>query len=127
MDGDTIVASIGGDEERVRLIGINTPESVDPRRPVECYGIEASDHAKELLPEGTAIRIERDAEARDRYDRLLGYVYRATDGLFVNLAMVEDGYAQVMTYPPNVTHTAQFVAAQASARERSVGLWGNCP
>jgi micrococcal nuclease len=128
VDGDTLVADVdGGEEERVRLIGVNTPESVDPRRPVECFGQEASAHAKALLPEGTRIRIERDAEARDRYGRLLGYVHRAHDGLFVNLAMVADGYAQVMTIPPNVTHADAFAAAQAEARATGRGLWSRCP
>ena len=76
-----------GRDERVRLIGIDTPETVDPRKPVQCFGKEASDHTKALLPAGTAVRLERDAEARDRYDRLLAYVYRASDGLFVNLEL----------------------------------------
>jgi micrococcal nuclease len=127
VDGDTVVIRLGGVDEHMRLIGIDTPETVDPRRPVECFGKEASDHTKELLPKDTRVRVERDAEARDRYDRLLGYVYRASDGLFVNLAMVADGYAKVLTYPPNVAHTGDFTAAQADARTRNAGLWGACP
>ncbi|HUF31829.1 MAG TPA: thermonuclease family protein [Acidimicrobiales bacterium] len=129
VDGDTIVVRIAGQrsDERVRLIGIDTPETVDPRSPVECFGEEASARAKELLPPGTAVRLERDVEARDRYERLLAYVYRAADDLFVNLAMVEEGFAAVLTYPPNVAHTEAFVTAAAEARAAGRGLWGACP
>lgn len=126
VDGDTIVVTTGGVEERVRLIGIDTPESVKPGTEVECYGKEASAHAAAMLPEGTAVVLERDVEVRDRYDRLLAYVHRASDGLFVNLAMVHDGYAQPATYPPNVAHTEEFVVAGADAREHDRGLWGAC-
>lgn len=127
VDGDTLVLSIGGRNEKSRLIGINSPESVDPRRPVECFGKEASRHLEELLPRGTAVRAERDAEARDRYGRLLTYVYRAADGLFVNLAQVRDGFAQVYTFPPNVAHVEEFRAAEAAARQAGAGLWSSCP
>lgn len=125
-DGDTIHVDIGGRDETVRLIGIDTPESVDPRSPVECFGIEASDHLKELAPPGTRVRLVRDAEARDRYDRLLAYVYRADDELFLNLAMARDGFANVLTIPPNVAHVDDFVAAAAEAREAGRGLWSAC-
>lgn len=127
VDGDTIVVRIDGQEEKVRLIGINTPESVDPRKPVECFGKDASKHAAELLPEGTAVRLVRDVEARDRYQRLLAYVYRADDGLFVNLAQVTDGFAEPATYPPNVAHVDEFAAAARTARDRNIGLWAACP
>ncbi len=127
VDGDTLVVEIDGTEERLRLIGINTPESVDPRRPVMCFGKEASAHLAELVPPGTAVRIERDVEARDRYDRLLGYVYRAADGEFVNLRMVTDGYANQYTFPPNVEHVDTFRAAARTARESGTGLWSACP
>ncbi len=127
VDGDTVVVRIGGKEERVRLIGIDTPESVDPRSPVECFGQEASAHATGLLPPGTVVDLVRDVEGRDRYDRLLAYVYRVEDGEFINLRLVEDGYAAVATYPPNVAHTAELVAAAAKAREEGRGLWAACP
>lgn len=127
VDGDTIVVRIGGGEERVRLIGIDTPESVDPRSPVDCFGPEASAEAGRLLPVGTAVRLVRDAEARDRFDRLLAYVYRVDDDTFVNLAMAEQGFADVATFPPNVAHTDEFVAAVADARAAGRGLWGACP
>lgn len=126
VDGDTIVVKIQGQEEKIRLIGINTPESVDPRKPVECFGKEASNHAAELLPEGTQVRLVRDVEARDRYGRLLAYVYRESDGLFVNLAQVADGFAEPATYPPNVAHVDDFTAAARTAREQNRGLWSSC-
>jgi micrococcal nuclease len=125
-DGDTIHVEIGGGDETVRLIGIDTPESVDPRSPVECFGKEASAHLAELLPLGTEVRLVRDVEARDRYDRLLAYVYRVSDDLFVNLQQARDGYAQQLTIPPNVAHADDFTAAVAEAREAGRGLWSAC-
>lgn len=126
VDGDTLVVVVEGAEERVRLIGMNTPESVDRRRPVMCFGKEASAHLDELVPAGTPVRLERDVEVRDRYDRLLAYLYRASDGLFVNLAMVTDGYAQQYTFPPNVAHTEAFGRAERQARADGTGLWSAC-
>ena len=127
VDGDTLVADFAGRDEKVRLIGIDTPESVKPNTPVECFGKEASHHLAELLPEGTAIRVERDVEARDQYGRLLGYVYRSKDELFVNRAQAEDGFADLLTFPPNVAHTDEFTAAVAAARAATRGLWASCP
>jgi len=126
VDGDTVVVRLGRNEEHVRLIGIDTPETVDPRRPAECFGKEASERTGSLLPAGTRVRLERDAEGRDRYDRLLAYLYRAEDGAFVNLSMVADGFALAKPYPPNTAHQAAFGAAEAEARRRGVGLWGAC-
>lgn len=126
VDGDTIVADIDGNRERVRLIGIDTPESVKPNSPVECYGKEASAHTKDLLADGTPIRLVLDVEERDRYGRLLAYVYRASDGEFINLTLAEDGYAGLLTYPPNVAHVDEFRAAVASARRGGIGLWSAC-
>ncbi len=126
VDGDTIVVEVDGAQERVRLIGINTPESVDRRRPVMCFGKEASSQLAELLHEGDGVRLERDVEPRDRYGRLLAYVHRSSDALFINLAMVEQGYAQQYTYPPNVAHTEVFRAAEREARAAGLGAWGGC-
>jgi len=126
VDGDTMVVRVGRTDERLRLIGINTPESVDPNRPVMCFGKEASQHLKSLTPVGTQIRIERDVEPRDKFGRLLGYVYRAADGKFVNLAQITDGYANQYTFPPNVAHTDEFRRAAAAARSQGVGLWSAC-
>lgn len=126
VDGDTLVVDADGTEERVRLIGIDTPESVDRSRPVMCFGKEATAHMQELLPEGTRVQLVRDVEARDRYDRLLAYVYRASDGRFVNLAMVEDGFADQYTFPPNVARTEELGRAARAAREAGRGLWSAC-
>lgn len=129
VDGDTVRVRIADQpgEERVRLIGIDTPESVKPNTPVQCFALEASRRAKSLMPEGTPVRLVRDVEPRDRYGRLLAYVYRSRDQLFVNLALVREGFAVAYTFPPNVAHTADFVAAAAEARQQNRGLWGRCP
>ncbi len=126
VDGDTIVARVAGRDERVRFIGIDTPETVHPQRPVECFGREAAAHTASLIGPGTAIRLVYDVARTDRYGRTLAYLYRAEDGLFVNLALVRDGYAQVATHPPNVRHVEAFTAAQREAREAGRGLWGAC-
>jgi micrococcal nuclease len=126
VDGDTLVADIDGTSEKVRLIGVDTPESVKPDTPVQCFAKEASARLAELVPVGSAIRLERDVEARDRYDRLLAYVYRADDDLFVNLALAEEGYANPLTIPPNVAHANDFVAAAGRARDAGKGLWSAC-
>lgn len=126
VDGDTLRVDIDGERETVRLVGINTPETVAPDRPVECYGPEASEHLKELLPDGTEVRLERDVEARDRYGRLLAYVYKADDGLFVNEDLVADGYAQARSYPPNTTLESELQAAQQQARSTGAGQWSAC-
>ena len=87
---------------------------------------EASDHTAQLLAPATKIRLGYDVERRDRYGRTLAYVYRLADGLFVNAALVRDGYAQVATFPPNVTHSDEFVALQRQARGAGRGLWSAC-
>ena len=126
VDGDTVVVETGGVEESVRLIGIDTPETVKPGSEVECFGPEASERTADLLPEGTSVVLERDVEARDRYDRLLAYVHRADDATFVNLALVEEGYAQPAPYPPNVAHEDAIDAAGRRARKEGLGMWGAC-
>lgn len=126
VDGDTIKVNIGGRSDRVRLIGIDTPESVKPNTPVQCFAHEASARTSSLLPKGTPVRLVRDVEARDRYGRLLAYVYRQRDGLFVNLSLVVDGYAASYTFPPNVAHVDEFVKAAGEARAAGKGLWSRC-
>jgi micrococcal nuclease len=126
VDGDTLVVDLEGRDEHVRLIGIDTPETVAPNRPDECYGAEASHHLAELVPPGSVVRLERDIEARDLYDRLLAYVHRTSDGLFVNLAQVADGYAETLAYPPNTAHSSDFEEAQRRARSAGAGLWTAC-
>ena len=126
IDGDTIEVHLGGSTEHVRLLGIDTPETHHPTKPVQCYGKEASAHTADLLPAGTDVRLERDEEQRDTYGRLLAYVYRASDGLFVNLDLVQQGYASLLTIRPNVAHLSDLTAAEATARSQGLGLWGRC-
>lgn len=126
VDGDTLDVEVGGTEERVRLIGVDTPESVARDRPVQCYGTEASAYLASLVPEGTAVRLERDAVARDQFGRLLAYVYRAEDDLLVNRALIERGYADAVTYGDNEALYPELVAAEAAARDGGRGLWGVC-
>ncbi len=126
VDGDTIIAAIGGRSETVRLIGLDAPESVAPTRPVQCFGPEASQFLGAVLPAGTEITLVRDVEARDIYDRLLGYVVRSHDGLFVNLEIVAAGYAAVLIYPPNDHYAEAFSWAEAQAVASGLGLWSVC-
>ena len=93
VDGDTVVLSFSGDDDTVRLIGIDTPETVKPNSPVECFGPEAAERTKFLLPPETKVRVERDIEARDRYGRLLAYLRRVDDGLFINESLITEGFA----------------------------------
>ena len=123
VDGDTVEVAGG---TTVRLIGVDTPETKAPNRPVGCFGAEASRFAATLLPPGTPVRLVGDVEQRDRYGRLLAYVYRRADALFVNAELLRRGYAQLLTIPPNVAHTDEFAAIARQARERSQGLWGAC-
>jgi micrococcal nuclease len=127
VDGDTVLMRISGDEVLVRLLGIDTPETKHPDKPVECYGPEASARTAALLPEGTPVRLERDLEARDRYDRLLAYVFRASDGLFVNRALAGEGYARTLWIAPNRAYAPELDAAMANARSSGLGLWAACP
>ncbi len=125
-DGDTIGVDVDGTEERVRLIGIDTPETKKPDTPVQCFGPEATAYTTSLLPKGTRLHLERDVEARDPYGRLLAYVYRVDDGMFINLQIISQGYARPLTIPPNVAHADEFVAAARSAEAGNVGLWAGC-
>jgi micrococcal nuclease len=124
VDGDTLVVSGG---TRIRLIGVDTPETVDPSSPVQCFGPESSRYLNELLPVGTRIRLVYDVERLDRYGRTLAYVYKLTDGLFVNLAVARNGFAAQLTVPPNVVHAEELRAAVAQARVANLGLWRSCP
>jgi micrococcal nuclease len=127
VDGDTIHVDIDGRDYSLRYIGIDTPETVDPRRPVGCYGAEASDRNKALV-EGKQVGLEHDVSETDQFDRLLRYVWLlGEDGaptVMVNAALVRDGYAQVVTYPPDVKYQETFLALQREAREAGRGLWG---
>ena len=127
VDGDTIEIGHDGHSVTVRLIGVDTPETKKPNTPIECFGPEASARTSELLPPGTRVRLERDIEARDKYDRLLAYVYREPDGLFVNAVLVDEGLARPYRFPPNTTFANDFDRAAAVAAANDVGLWGACP
>ena len=132
VDGDTIDVIIDGNEERVRLTGIDTPEvahDASGTRPAtlgECFGDEATEFTASLLPVGTPVRLERDVVGRDDYGRLLAYVYRANDGIFVNYEIVRQGYAQPLTIPPNVTFSDLMVQAARDAEADDAGLWSAC-
>jgi len=126
VDGDTIDVDIAGHEERVRLIGIDTPEIAHGDEPADCFGPEATDHTRSLLPAGTEVRLVRDVVGRDDYDRLLAYVYRRADDLFVNEAIVAGGYARPLTIPPNDAYARRFATAANAAEAAGLGLWGAC-
>ncbi len=122
IDGDTIAIDYDGKEEKVRLIGVNTPEIHGSSKVAELYGRKAAAYTEKLL-QGREVRLEFDVQKRDKYNRLLAYVY-LPDGTFVNARLVADGYAQVMTVPPNVRHAEEFVVLQSQARKANRGLWG---
>ena len=132
IDGDTIAVTLNDDAngspgvENVRLIGIDTPETKRPDTPIECFGKKASAATASLIPPGTPVRLERDVEERDRYGRLLAYVFRANDGLFINHELVRTGFAAAYTYPPNVAYSDTFREAAEVAQAVGVGLWGEC-
>lgn len=125
VDGDTIKISIDGKIETLRLIGIDTPEIVDPRKPVQCFGKEASNMAKQLLS-GQKVRIESDVtqDTRDKYGRLLVYIVRE-DGLFFNKHMIAEGYAYEYTYSTAYKYQSEFNSAEESARTSGKGLWSS--
>jgi len=126
VDGDTIVVRIAGGTETIRLIGVDTPETKHPTKPVECFGPEASARLASLLPRGTRVRLARDLEARDRFGRLLAHAYRLDDGLHVNLAMLEGGYGRLLMIEPNFSMRAALARAEDAARRARVGLWAAC-
>jgi micrococcal nuclease len=126
IDGDTIVVRLGRREERVRYVGMDTPETVKPGTPVQCYGPAAHALNARLLGAGAGVTLRFDRELRDRYGRLLAYVYRAADGLFVNAALVRDGAARTLTIAPNTAHAPELARLQEAARSAGRGLWGAC-
>ena len=132
IDGDTIDVVINGAEERVRFTGIDTPEvarAASGSRPAsagECFGDEATAFTEALLPVGTEVRLVRDIVGRDDYGRILAYVYRADDGIFVNYEIVRQGYAQPLTIPPNVVFSDLMVEAARDAEADEAGLWAAC-
>ena len=120
VDGDTIELSDG---RKVRYIGIDTPETKDPRKEVQCFGEEASAYNQDLV-EGKVVALEADVADKDRYDRLLRYVWLEDE--MINKKLVAEGYAYASSYPPNVKYQTQFKLAQQQAREQNLGLWAEC-
>ena len=123
VDGDTVKVNINGTIETLRLIGLDTPETVDPRKPVQCFGKEASNKGKELLT-GKKVRVEEDPTQgkRDKYSRLLAYIY-TENGIFYNKYMIEQGYAHEYTYNSTYKYQAEFKEAQRLAQQNQLGLW----
>lgn len=126
IDGDTVELEIGAATERVRLLGIDAPESVARNVPEQCFGAEAAAALAELLPAGTDVEVSRDLEARDHYGRLLLYLHRTADHLFVNEWLVAAGYAEAVSYEPNTTHRSALHRAQRHATGNGLGLWVSC-
>lgn len=131
VDGDTYVVNLDGEETKIRLIGVDTPESVAPESYTEKTGKEnteegknVSDYMKEKLPEGSVLFLEFDVNKYDKYDRVLAYAY-FEDGEMVQEHLLKKGYAQVMTIQPNVAHSERFVELEQKAMEEGVGMWEN--
>jgi micrococcal nuclease len=126
VDGDTVDIEIAGAEERVRLIGINTPETHTDTGAPECYGPEAFAFTRSLVPVGTEVRLVRDVVGRDDYGRLLAYVFRRDDDLFVNETIIGGGHARPLSIGPNTAYADRFVAAATAAEAADLGLWRAC-
>lgn len=124
VDGDTFCIEDGTDKgEKIRLIGIDAPESrKSERKQIGYYGKEASTYLTQILT-GHRVRLEYDVTPKDRYGRTLAYVY-LEDGTFLNAKLVEEGYAQVLTIPPNIKYADLFLDLQRKARDNNRGLWG---
>jgi micrococcal nuclease len=125
VDGDTVRVSIAGRPDTVRYIGVDTPETHRPGTPVQCFGPAATERNRRLVA-GRAVLLRTDAEPRDRYGRLLAYVYRRGDGLFVNGALVREGFAAILTIPPNLAHADELRRLERRARLGGQGLWRIC-
>ena len=123
VDGDTILASVNGRDEYIRYIGIDTPETVKPDTPVQCYGPKSSDENHRLVG-GQTVRLSFDQELRDDYGRLLAYVYLGRR--LVNAELVRGGYARPLQIAPNTAHAALFQRLAATAAKHGRGLWGAC-
>jgi micrococcal nuclease len=123
VDGDTVEVSVGGSVEDVRYIGVDTPESVAPGQPVECFGRRAAEFNRRLV-EGRTVRLVFDQERRDRYDRLLAYVYLGDE--LVNAALLRRGYARTLTIAPNDRFAPLFARLEQQAGTAGRGLWAAC-
>jgi micrococcal nuclease len=128
VDGDTVIVRAGTRSFDVRLLGIDTPETVDPHRPVGCYGPEASAYTKHLL-NGQRVRLVYDRQLHDVYGRWLAYVYLERQGrndLFVNARLITAGYARTLSIPPNTAHAAELASLERTAALAGRGLWSSC-
>lgn len=128
IDGDTIEVQTGMDVLTVRYIGIDTPETVNPRRPVQCFGRQASNENKKLV-EGKKVILSKDVSETDKYGRLLRFVYVKLENgelLFVNDYLIRQGFAKASTFPPDVKYAQSFLEAEREARENRIGLWNSC-
>jgi micrococcal nuclease len=123
VDGDTIEVAYEGESEDVRYIGVDTPESVKPDTPVQCFALAASDFNRRLVG-GERVRLVFDAERRDDFGRLLAYVY--VDGTFVNAELVRRGFARTLEIAPNTRFADLFDRLQQAAANAGRGLWGEC-
>ncbi len=125
VDGDTIFLELQNQTETVRLLGIDTPETVHPTKPIECFGPEASAFAKATLKKGVIVKLVRDVEPRDRFQRLLVYLYLA-DGTLFNQLLIDRGFARTLSIEPNTAFASQFAGHESIARDRRAGLWQSC-
>jgi micrococcal nuclease len=129
-DGDTISVILDGERETVRLIGIDTPETGGNFTEVECFGPEATAFLRSLLPNGSTVWLERDVSERDRFDRLLYFVWiegGTGTAVLVNEAVVAGGYALAQVYEPDRGYASLLAEAQELAQDQSLGIWGGCP
>lgn len=122
IDGDTVKVIIGDQTETIRMLLIDTPESVHPTKPVQPFGKEASNYLKEMLPSGTKVELEYDVEKRDKYSRLLAYIW--LDDKMMNEALVEEGFARVAyIYEPNTKYETRLKKVEETAKNRKIGIW----
>jgi micrococcal nuclease len=124
IDGDTVVVAFAdGHTDTVRILGVDTPETHDPRKPVQCFGPEAAAYPARRLT-GRVVRLESDVETRDRYGRRLAYVY--VDGHRYDDELLRLGYGRLLVIQPNTAHARTMLAAELAARREQRGLWGAC-
>ena len=123
VDGDTVIVTLpDGTEERIRLLLIDTPESVHPNGEIDKFGPEASDYAKKYLTKGMKVTLERGNPERDNYDRMLGYIW--VDGVNFNQHMIEEGYARVAyVFEPNTKYIDEFLEAEKRAKKKKLNIW----
>lgn len=123
LDGDTIKVVDASGEFTVRLLGVDTPETHHPKKPVQCFGKEASEFTMSIL-KGKYVYLEYDIERHDKYDRLLAYVY--LDGTMINKLLIEQGYARLLVIEPNKSHARELLGSEVKAKTGNVGLWKYC-